>query len=226
MTYHRAFLLERNVIMLATRLCRGTMIPLLFLLIASPAMAAYTIEWEAREQGHLELWWTENGTPLSLTPSVDAPLNPGLTVVDIALGASVNGLEEQWIRSLGTTAETHLVTGYPQPTPTFGETIAPHGTSVSWLSLGADMDVFVEISLPAWLAFCDSNPLPDPTATYWFDSEGYCAELPGYYAMDGATGATFEGPAVVVGVGTLTIPEPAAIVMLTAGVLTLVRRKR
>ncbi len=212
------------------RVAKSAVIVSLVLLAASPAMAGYAIDWQAREAGHLEMWWTENGVRITEYPFVDNDMVADERIQRTAPRDSINDCHERWIRAGGATSETHVVCGYPQPTPTFAETLAPFGDTVTWLSLADAADtrnVFVDISLPAWAAFLDANPLPDVTQTFMFDDSGYCAQLPGYYAMDATTGATYSGEMTVIGTATLTVPEPTAMALLGAGAAAvMVRRKK
>ena len=207
----------------------GTVILGLLMLVAPAALADYRVQWQALEAGHVTVQWAVNGAFPATTPCIDADLQASQSELGSTPDAAANGTHEWWTDAGGGAAETSVVCGYPPPTPSFAETLAPYGTTVTWLSL-ADAeglrDAFVDIMLPDWAAFLQANPLPNTSAIYLFDDYGYCAALPGYYAMDAVTGATFSGPMKVVGTGTLTVPEPTAMALLGAGVAMLVRRKR
>ena len=78
---------------------------------------------------------------------------------------------------------------------TFEEFLIHHHTGTLYhftLTSPDGREIDCELDLHGWFHYLETNPLPDPAATYDFVG-GLCPDLPGYYVTETVAGIPFTG---------------------------------
>lgn len=200
------------------------------------AGASYRYKFVAQRNGHVWLWRTYNGVRTSPDPAIDEDMVTGDSVFVFGDQEWCNDTDVKW-EDAGGVKKSNFV-GQCYAYDRFEEFLDDHPGVLHHFTLTAldGREIDCGLDLDAWYHYLETNPAPDPAATYDFFG-GLCPDLPGYFVTETASGEPFTGTcgselncslSLSVGgsVPTLSLPALGLLILMLAAITVALCRRR